>query len=221
MRAFRNALMLGAITPLFGACVTASAYRRDVARQEAAAADERRARTAADSLQTLDIAAVAIGLEELGQDFQVLRTELGAQISAFATAVSFDLPVTFAFDDATVRDEDRPVLDHFAHVMATYYVGARLTVEGFADPAGSVAYNRVLSQRRADAVREYLIAHGLSATDITAVGYGKTAARITVPDASGDDAGAEQNRRVTFVLETRSAPTAAPEGEIITRGQAP
>jgi peptidoglycan-associated lipoprotein len=84
-----------------------------------------------------------------------------------------------------------------------YYPGTKVTVEGFADPAGSVRYNLALSKRRADAVRQYLVGQGMPAEALSTVGYGKT--RLVVPGAWGDKPGAEQNRRVVFVIETRPA----------------
>src|SRR6266516_1067100 len=50
----------------------------------------------------------------------------------------------------------------------------RATVEGHTDSVGSEAYNQRLSERRANAVRDYLVAHGIDASRITTRGYGKT-----------------------------------------------
>jgi peptidoglycan-associated lipoprotein len=122
------------------------------------------------------------------------------------------MPVNFAFDDATVRTDDAPVLGRFAKVVQKYYPGSKVTIEGFADPAGSNRYNLVLSQRRATAVREYLVSQGLTGNELSVVGYGKT--RLVAPGASRDQPGAEMNRRVTFVIESkpqRSVALVAPE----------
>jgi peptidoglycan-associated lipoprotein len=75
-----------------------------------------------------------------------------------------------------------------------------VTIEGFADPAGSVAYNRELSQDRAENVLGYLVNAGLSAASLRAVGYGET--RQVVEGAEGDMPGAASNRRVVFVVES-------------------
>ena len=61
-------------------------------------------------------------------------------------------------------------------------------------------YNLDLSRRRAEAVKDYLSTQGLS-NELKTVGYGKT--RLVVPNAWGSEPGAEQNRRVVFVIETR------------------
>ena len=74
--------------------------------------------------------------------------------------LQFAFPVHFAFNDANVRTEDAAALDRFANVVSKHYTGAKVTVEGFADPAGSSRYNAALSKRRADAVKAYVVEQG-------------------------------------------------------------
>jgi len=113
--------------------------------------------------------------------------------------MQFAFPIRFAYDDATVRPEDRAALDRFAQVVSRHYAGSIVTIEGFADPAGTTAYNRRLSQERADNVRAYLEQAGATGVTLRAVGMGKT--RQLVEGAYGDMPGAEANRRVVFVIE--------------------
>jgi peptidoglycan-associated lipoprotein len=119
--------------------------------------------------------------------------------------VKFDMPVHFGFNDAGVRSEDQPALQKFASVVQKYYPGAKVTVEGFADPAGSTRYNLQLSKRRADAVRDVLVQQGLNDAMLATVGYGES--RQVRPGAARDNAGAELNRRVVFVVEALDAGT--------------
>jgi peptidoglycan-associated lipoprotein len=140
-------------------------------------------------------------------DLTNLRDEFGAKITAMEGKVKFAFPVHFAFDDANVREDDRVALERFAEVVRTYYNGAAITVEGFADPAGSKAYNLELSQRRADAVREFLAGRGVAPSLVTSVGYGSD--RQVRPGAMRDEAGAELNRRVSFVIESPAESTIA------------
>jgi peptidoglycan-associated lipoprotein len=96
------------------------------------------------------------------------------------------------------------VLDRFASVAREFYPGATITVEGFADPAGSQAYNRRLSQRRAESVKSYLVGQGgLSASNLRTAGYGET--RLVRPGAAGPGTAGIENRRVTFVVEWTQA----------------
>jgi len=71
-----------------------------------------------------------------------------------------------------------------------------VVIEGHTDSVGSEAYNLDLSQRRADAVRDFLLQNGVKATQLTTHGYGKAS-----PVASNNTAeGRQQNRRVELVI---------------------
>lgn len=194
-------IALGALVPL-GACVHPSQYRKDLAETRAQESQEKSDRLAADSSQGMEIAGVKNDVAGLRASLDSMRTEFDAKIAEVAQGMKFDMPVTFGFNDATVSDGDHAALDKFAAVAKKYYNGSKITVEGFADPAGTKRYNLVLSQKRADAVRDYLAQQGIDVAELKSVGYGKT--RLVNPGASKDAPGAEENRRVVFVIETKS-----------------
>ena len=74
--------------------------------------------------------------------------------------------------------------------------GLKLEVEGHTDSVGSDDYNQVLSERRANAVRDFLVQEGISPASITARGLGKSD-----PVASNTTAaGRQMNRRVEMVV---------------------
>ena len=181
-------------------CVTKKTFRREMNERTAEIASERTARVAADS-------GLAADITTLRSDLQNLRTEFGARITAMEQGMQFAFPVNFAFDDATVQAENQAALTRFAQVAQKYYPGAAITVEGFADPAGSTRYNQQLSARRAESVKSYLTSQGLDGSLLKTVGYGEN--RQVVPGASRDAQGAEMNRRVVFVIESRGTGTAA------------
>lgn len=75
------------------------------------------------------------------------------------------------------------------------YSQAQVTIITHADSKGSVESNQKLSERRADAVRNYLIAHGVAQTQIKIICYGET-----LPLANNTtEAGRHQNRRVELL----------------------
>jgi outer membrane protein OmpA-like peptidoglycan-associated protein len=193
-----SAALLG--VSVMAGCVTKGTFRREMDARKTELNAEVAARTAADSALAGDIAA-------LRNDMQTLRTEFGARITAMEEGIKFAFPVNFAFDDATVREQDQVALDRFAQIAQKYYNGAVVTVEGFADPAGSTRYNMDLSRRRAEAVRAYLVSKGMTDAQLKAIGYGES--RQVVAGAERDDTGAELNRRVVFVVETKGDSTAA------------
>lgn len=172
-----------------------TAIEEERAAMNAAVAAERSERVAADERLAADLSA-------LRNDLQTMRTEFDADIQAVAQGLQFILPVHFGYDDTTVRSDATAALERFAEIVSRHYTGAMVTVEGFADPAGSQAYNVALSTRRAEAVRDYLMETGISA-QLRVVGYGED--RLVVPNAEKDDPGAELNRRVVFVIETPTA----------------
>ena len=99
--------------------------------------------------------------------------------------------VYFAMDQATPLDKSRPSLDKLVDLLKKHpSIVAR--VEGHTDSRGNAAYNKRLSQRRAEGVRTYLIAQGIEAERVTAVGHG--AAKAVAPNATKQ--GRQENRRV-------------------------
>lgn len=151
-------------------------------------------------------------LISLETDLDQLRTEFDVTVERLETAIRFNAPVHFAFDDAAVRATDRELLDRFAEVVRGQYDGATITVEGFTDPSGSPQYNMQLGQRRAEAVRDYLVGQGLAEGSLRAVSYGEAQERQVVPGAQGPGQDGWQNRRVAMVIDFRpdtGSPTVA------------
>lgn len=153
-------------------------------------------------------------IDGLTQQMQERFAAYDAKIAQMEGRVRVDAMAHFAFNDATLRDEDKPLLDDFAKVVTAHYPEAVVTVEGFADAAGGRRFNQRLGQRRAEAVRDYLTSTGgLSADRVRAVSYGKATNRQVLKGKSGD--GAEPNRRVTLVIDyagtsSQAAPSTQP-----------
>lgn len=99
--------------------------------------------------------------------------------------------VNFDFDKATLRQEDRDIIDKNAADLKEWG-DIKIEVSGHTDSVGTDRYNMGLSLRRADTVRSYLISKGISADRLVAKGYGESQ-----PIATNDtDEGRFQNRRV-------------------------
>jgi outer membrane protein OmpA-like peptidoglycan-associated protein len=103
--------------------------------------------------------------------------------------------VLFDFDKATLKPGAREKLAKVSGIVLAY-PGLKLAVEGHTDSIGSDEYNQTLSEKRADAVRDYLVAQALNESSITAQGLGKAD-----PVATNDtNAGRALNRRVELVV---------------------
>ena len=108
--------------------------------------------------------------------------------------------ILFDINSAALKPQAQSMLAQSADVMIRY-PDSDLLVKGHTDSTGSEAYNEELSERRARSVRNFLIAKGVSAQRITAIGFGKT-----MPVASNDTVeGRAQNRRVEIEIRPREA----------------
>lgn len=108
------------------------------------------------------------------------------------------LLVFFDFNSATLKAESYPELNRAVHLMEAV-PSMKVQIAGYTDSIGSDEYNRQLSQQRAEAVRDYLVQHGIAANRITAHGYGKES---PIAD-NGTEEGRAENRRVEFVVMSK------------------
>jgi len=112
--------------------------------------------------------------------------------------VKMRLPIVhFDFDKYNVKKIYVPELDEHV-VYLTEHATLPVTVEGHTDSKGSDQYNQRLSERRANAVRQYLIQKGIASARIRVVGYGE---KRPIADNKTDQ-GRAINRRAEFEVTT-------------------
>lgn len=170
----------------------------DLASQMARVESEMDRQSVAIEQNSSDIALMQADIDQMRADMDAMAEEMSARIEELEDGLRFAMPVHFEFDRSDIRIVDQANLDRFASVVSRYYPGVVVTVEGFADPAGSAAYNKRLSQKRADNVAAYIVANStLDASAVRAVGYGEN--RQVRPGAYGPQG--LDNRRVAFVVE--------------------
>lgn len=142
----------------------------------------------------------------LEQDLQQMERDFEVSIARLEDELRFNVPVYFGFDDATVEAEDEEVLARFGSVAQKYYPEARITVEGFTDPAGDESYNLWLGEQRANAVAAYLVERtALTEDRVKAVSYGEDTRRL-VSNGWGPGVDGWQNRRVVLVIDHDGEP---------------
>jgi outer membrane protein OmpA-like peptidoglycan-associated protein len=107
--------------------------------------------------------------------------------------------IEFELDKATIRPSSFHVLDAVAKALTDNPDILLVEVQGHTDKQGSDEYNLDLSQRRADAVVAYLVAHGVAATRLDAHGYGET----QPVDPAHTQAAYRKIRRVVFQIRNR------------------
>lgn len=118
-----------------------------------------------------------------------------AKPTPVASKVVFNADAFFDFDKAVLKPEGRKLLDQVATQVGTINLETIIAV-GYTDSIGSVPYNIKLSQRRANAVKAYLVTKGIDANRIYTEGKGKA---NPVAD-NKTAAGRAKNRRVEIEI---------------------
>jgi len=108
---------------------------------------------------------------------------------------SIDLEINFDYNSATISRKVLSSVTELGKALSSPELkGGVFLVAGHTDAKGGDEYNQALSERRAEAIKQYLIAKfHLSAENLVAVGYGKTQLK------NPNDPSAEENRRVQVV----------------------
>lgn len=108
--------------------------------------------------------------------------------------------INFEFDKAIIKPDSFHILDEAVQIMREHPEIEEVTIEGHTDSRGSDEYNQRLSERRAQALKMYLIQKGIEADRLQSIGYGEAR-----PIATNDtDEGRAENRRSVFRITKRS-----------------
>ena len=104
------------------------------------------------------------------------------QTELASVPTGLDMLITFNLDSADLTDEARAKLGEFAKALKDNRLSAHsFVVEGHTDASGSDGYNEGLSQRRAQSVTAFLLASGVDASRLQAVGMGENSPRVDNP----------------------------------------
>jgi peptidoglycan-associated lipoprotein len=104
----------------------------------------------------------------------------------------------FDLDSQAIRDDAKPALQKDADWMRRW-PSTKVLIEGHADERGSAEYNLALGERRASAVRDYLVNLGITNDRIQVVSKGKEAPVCT----ESNEGCWQQNRRGHFVITAK------------------
>lgn len=101
--------------------------------------------------------------------------------------------VLFEFDQSSISDDESKKLDDLIHKIESNLM--HVSIEGHTDSKGSAKYNKKLSDKRAIAVKDYLVQHGISESKISTKGFGES-----LPELPNDtEAYRSQNRRANLI----------------------
>jgi OOP family OmpA-OmpF porin len=122
------------------------------------------------------------------------NTPAGDKVDSVGCSLTIRLEVYFDTNSDKIKPESYPDLERVVEFMTKTVPSASGVVEGHTDSVGNDDYNLKLSQRRADAVRKYLVDKGVPAARLEAKGYGE--AQPVADNKTAD--GRAQNRRVVL-----------------------
>lgn len=151
-----------------------------------------------------------IDLQFRAVDLQFRVEDVKGAVQALAmketkTEVKIELSgdVLFDFDKADIRPEAEPALQQVREII-TPYPKAHIAIDGYTDSKGADAYNLRLSEKRAAAVKSWLVQKGgVDGKRIKTKGWGKAnpVAPNTNPDGSDNPEGRQKNRRVEIIVK--------------------
>jgi outer membrane protein OmpA-like peptidoglycan-associated protein len=158
---------------------------------------EAAARAALPAAKIVAINGKVIAIELRVSGIEGLIQDLNARVTAQEILIDLPGDVLFDFDKWTLRREAEATLAKVA-ALINAHPRALVSIEGHTDAKGDAAYNQRLSEQRAAAVRDWLVAHGVNGANLSTRGWGKArpVAPNTRPDGGDDPEGRQKNRRV-------------------------
>ena len=138
--------------------------------------------------------------QKLGSPVSSTSSSGGSSVSAPAAGsaeefITIGDRVYFDFDKAEIRTDGTSTLNSQA-VWLKKYPNITIVIEGHADERGTREYNLALGERRANAVKEYLVSRGVAVDRIETVSYGKERPAVL----GSNDSAWSQNRRGVSVV---------------------
>lgn len=146
--------------------------------------------------RTTGLQGFATGLAPAGTSLDERLARLGAEVTGTEVTIRLPGSVLFDFDSADIRADAQRTLSEVAEVLKGY-AGRPARVEGHTDAVASDQYNQKLSERRAEAVRAWLAAHGVDKARLTMRGHGES--KPVADNATAE--GRQRNRRVEVIIE--------------------
>jgi outer membrane protein OmpA-like peptidoglycan-associated protein len=148
--------------------------------------------------RTSGIAGFGSALVAKESSLQDRLAKLNAEETATEVIIRLPGAVLFDFDSAAIRPDAERTLQEVATVLASYR-GRPVRLEGHTDAIATEDYNLKLSERRAQAVRNWLAGHGAEAGRLRTKGFGKS---HPIADNSTAE-GRQKNRRVEVIVEKK------------------
>jgi outer membrane protein OmpA-like peptidoglycan-associated protein len=135
--------------------------------------------------------------EDTRADLTLFKRPKKGDVEIAGNEVKIKRQIHFETDSAKISVDSTGLLEEIADTLIRNPCLKQLDIQGHTDNSGSTEHNKVLSDQRANAVREWLLAHSIEPGRLVAQGYGQE--RPISPNVT--PAGKERNRRVQFMIK--------------------
>jgi outer membrane protein OmpA-like peptidoglycan-associated protein len=157
----------------------------------------------AETGKVLDIQGKVLDIVGVARDVSGLLKDLGAKVTDQEISIELAADVLFDFDKHTLRPDATASLTKVGEVLKSYGSGP-IRIDGHTDGKGADDYNKALSERRAQSVKDWFVKNaGVDGRRIATRGLGKAQPKVanTKPDGSDDPDGRQKNRRVEITVK--------------------
>jgi outer membrane protein OmpA-like peptidoglycan-associated protein len=159
-------------------------------------------RVSADGYLTLVTPADVKVRQESTVDLMLRPMPKKPNVEIGAKEVTIKQQINFALDSAVILPESFGLLTEIADALIRNPRLKRIEVQGHTDNSGTAEHNKILSEQRAEAVRAWLVQHGVSADRLVSRGYGQE--KPLAPNVTA--ANRARNRRVQFIILEQEKP---------------
>jgi outer membrane protein OmpA-like peptidoglycan-associated protein len=136
-------------------------------------------------------------------DLAVLKKPKNPLVQITGKEITIKQQIQFALDSAVILPESNGLMTEIADTVIKNPRISRIEVQGHTDNTGTPEHNMILSEQRANAVRDWLTSHGVTSDRLVARGYGQD--KPLVPNVT--PAMKAKNRRVQFIILDQTPPS--------------
>jgi outer membrane protein OmpA-like peptidoglycan-associated protein len=142
-----------------------------------------------------------VAREQATPEITVVARPRTSAVRVTTREITIRRQINFVTDSAEIVADSDAILSEIADVLLRHPEITRVEIQGHTDNRGGHDHNMDLSQRRAESVRDWLVAHGVDSSRLEPHGYGDT--QPVAPNITAG--GRARNRRVQFIISERAA----------------
>lgn len=154
------------------------------------------ARVEAENFLITQATFTVVAREQAAPEITLISRPRTSLVRVSSREITIRRQINFVTDSAEIVADSDALLTEIADVLLRHPEITRIEIQGHTDNRGNSAHNQDLSQRRAEAVRDWLVAHGVDSSRLEPHGYGDS--NPVAPNITAS--GRARNRRVQFII---------------------